>query len=467
MCGGFDQHGRERRDGLAVEVWAGGGLIDVDVGDRLVAEFVGELLSPFGGTGEADFFSVPTADNDGAPRTYSLFRQLSQGAGQFHHRCGAAAGVDAAEDPGVAVIAEHDPFVGQLRAANAAFDHVVGLSGIVHLDLHVHAHALAAEVILDGQPALPVVGGDRAVHISEQGLGVVPGKRQRHDLRNRNCFLDGNALGAGNGGPSGGERIAGHHEVVSDGAALNVILGAPGAVGSDFALLVSVFGGIAVNKDGGRAFALGGERLETAIAVGIRVAHEHYLAFDVDALLAEQIVVFGIAAVSVDERGSDLAGRGHATPCGADAFVLQARIAGDGQLAQDGAVMNGRNHFKRSGFWIAAVNVVAADDDVFEAFGAPLVGDVASQFVVARGAGDVRFGGEEVMLAALFVGGGNGFEFVFDLSFVSGGRGSEAEDGSLGIRGQRCAEHERQTIQRIAIAGALRGISPCTPRLIG
>ena len=56
-----------------------------------------------------------------------------------------------------------------------------------------------------------------------------------------NCLLDGNAFGAGNRGPSGSERIAGDHEVVGDGSALNVIFGAPGAVGIDFAFFVSVF----------------------------------------------------------------------------------------------------------------------------------------------------------------------------------------------------------------------------------
>ena len=54
------------------------------------------------------------------------------------------------------------------------------------------------------------------------------------------CF-DGNAFGAGNGGPSGSERIAGDHEVVGDGAALDVIFRAPRSVGIDLAFLVSVF----------------------------------------------------------------------------------------------------------------------------------------------------------------------------------------------------------------------------------
>jgi hypothetical protein len=246
-------------------------------------------------------------------------------------------------------------------------------------------------------------------------------------------LLDRDALGAGDGGPSRSEGIAGHHEIVGNGAALNVILGAPRAVGNDFAFLVSIFGGVAVDENGGSAFALGGEGFESAIAVRIRVADEDDFAFDVDALFAEKIVVFGIAAVGIDERGCDLAGGGHAAPCRADTFVFHVRVAGDGHFAQAGAIVDGCDHFERSELGIAAVNIVAADDDVIEAFVAPLIGDIAGEFVIARGAGDVRLRREDVMLAALFVGGGNGFESGFDLGLVRGGGGSEAEDGSLGV----------------------------------
>jgi hypothetical protein len=121
--------------------------------------------------------------------------------------------------------------------------------------------------------------------------------------------------------------------------------------------------------------------------------------------------------------------------------------------------MNGRNHFQRRGFWIAAVNVVAADDYVLKAFGPPLVGDVASQFVVARRASDVRLGGEDVMLAALFVRGGYGLEFVLDLNLMSGGRRSEAQDKSLGTKGQRCAEQKRRQCQRCDCHGPPRHFS--------
>ena len=76
---GFFQHGGERGDGLAVEIGAGGGFVNVDVGDGFGAEFVGELFSPFGGTGEADFFAVPAADDDGAAGTHALLARVGRG----------------------------------------------------------------------------------------------------------------------------------------------------------------------------------------------------------------------------------------------------------------------------------------------------------------------------------------------------------------------------------------------------
>ena len=54
-------------------------------------------------------------------------------------------------------------------------------------------------------------------------------------------FFNRNAFCAGDGGPAGRERVAGDHEVVGDGAALDFIFRAPGAVGIDFAFLVAIF----------------------------------------------------------------------------------------------------------------------------------------------------------------------------------------------------------------------------------
>jgi hypothetical protein len=42
-------------------------------------------------------------------------------------------------------------------------------------------------------------------------------------------------------------------------------------------------------------------------------------------------------------------------------------------------------------------------------------------------------GGEEVMLAALLVGRGDGFEFVLEFRLMGGGCGSESQDRSLTV----------------------------------
>ena len=152
--------------------------------------------------------------------------------------------------------------------------------------------------------------------------------------------------------------------------------------------------------------------------------------------------------MGVDKRSRYFAGGRHSTPGRADALVLQVRIAGDGQFAQNGAVMNWRDHFKRSKLWIRTVDIVATDDNVLQPFLPPLVGDVASEFIVAWGAGDVRFSGEDVMLAAFFVGGRNCFELDLDLSLVRGGRGSEAEDGSLAMNREARAEQDKIQIEQ-------------------
>ncbi len=248
----------------------------------------------------------------------------------------------------------------------------------------------------------------------------MPRKRECHDFGRGLGLLDRNALCAGNRRPARRLRVAGDNEVVSDGAALDVIFRAPGAVGIDCTFLVSVFGGIAVNQNCGRAFALGGERFESAIAVRIGIAHEDDFIFDADAVLAQQIVVFGIAAVGVDDGRGHVAGDGHAEPCAADGGIFRVGIGIQRSFAERGLIVDWSDHFERGRLGIGAVNVVAADDDVVEALLTPFGGDVVGEFVVALGSGDMGLGGEDAVLAAFFVGSGDGLEFGFDFGFVCG-----------------------------------------------
>src|SRR5260370_32307976 len=56
----------------------------------------------------------------------------------------------------------------------------------------------------------------------------------------------------------------------------------------------------------------------------------------------------------------------------------------------------------------------------------------------------MRLGGKDVMLTALFVGGGNGFELLFDLDLTSGGGSSEAQDRTLGAERQAGAKQKTE-----------------------
>src|SRR2546430_13063819 len=85
--------------------------------------------------------------------------------------------------------------------------------------------------------------------------------------------------------PAGRGGIAGNDVIVSNCAALNVALRAPRTIGKDFAARGTIFCGIGINEQSGGALAFSRERLEAAIAVRIRVAHENDLASYADAVL--------------------------------------------------------------------------------------------------------------------------------------------------------------------------------------
>ena len=145
----------------------------------------------------------------------------------------------------------------------------------------------AGEPVLERQAALPIFWRHRPVHIFEQRLGVMPGERQGHEMRQRASFAFGNAFRAGNGSPAGRERVAGNDEIVGDGSALDVRFGAPRAIGKHFAFHVTVFRGIGINKHGRDAILFGSQGFESTIAVRIGIAHQNDFAFYINAILAQ------------------------------------------------------------------------------------------------------------------------------------------------------------------------------------
>ena len=166
------------------------------------------------------------------------------------------------------MIAEQNPFVGQLTAANARFDDGVRL----HAGVHVHFHTSfyrAGEAVRDGQSALPIFWRFGAIHIFEKRFGVTPRKWKRGNLWQRVRLLSGDVFCAGDGSPSGRSRIAGNNVIVRDCATLDVALRAPRTIRKNFAARGTIFCGIGINEQSGGALAFGGERLKAAIAVRI------------------------------------------------------------------------------------------------------------------------------------------------------------------------------------------------------
>src|SRR5438132_8940845 len=122
----FRSHRHKRSDSGGREAQALGtrcgggsrdGFVHIEISNQLFLEITGELLAPFRRARERVFFAIPTANHHGAPRTNAALLEFPKSARQLHHRSGPTRRVDSAEHPTVAMIAEQNPFVGQLTAA--------------------------------------------------------------------------------------------------------------------------------------------------------------------------------------------------------------------------------------------------------------------------------------------------------------------------------------------------------------
>src|ERR1700730_1637379 len=154
------------------------------------------------------------------------------------------------------MISEEDPFVGKLRSADAVFDDVIRLNGIVHLHFEVSLHC-AGEAVRNRQSTLPIFWRGWAVHVFEQRLRVVPREWQCDKVRERASFILRNALCARHRSPTRSKWIARNDKVVSNSAALNVGFWTPRTVGKDFAFYVAVFCGIGIDEQRGGAVLFG------------------------------------------------------------------------------------------------------------------------------------------------------------------------------------------------------------------
>ena len=174
--------GRQGADRLWLEVGARGRGVDVEVGDRLRPELVGELLAPLGRAGESHLLAVPGAEDEGAAcGRVPVFRSSPSARVTSMSDAVPLEGSTPPNSQASRWLPEHDPLVGPLAPADPALDDVVRPHAVVHDDLHVRPHAPAPEAVLDRKPALPFLRRNGAVHVLEQRLRVLP--RERRDRR--------------------------------------------------------------------------------------------------------------------------------------------------------------------------------------------------------------------------------------------------------------------------------------------
>ena len=207
--------------------------------------------------------------------------------GGFEHGRGAAVGVDRAVDPSVAVVAGDDPSVMRfgVGAFNGADDVPDGAQLVVLLEMHVHLHRIrAAEMVGEGQAALPVMRHVRAGHGFKNGGCIFVAERVDRDRRLVHFGRVGDALGVRQIGRRSDARGFGiarvkRHELY--GAALHGGVRTHGTARVLVAARVAVVGGVGEDDDARGAPLLGDVSLNAAEVLA--VAHKHDLALDVDA----------------------------------------------------------------------------------------------------------------------------------------------------------------------------------------
>ena len=311
--------------------------------------------------------------------------------GQLHHGCRSARRIDAAVRPGVTVISDDDELIGPLASPNHAGHRPDRPHSIVGADTHVHHERSSAEPIRQRQCASPFRRRLGTTDRLEEHAGVLPRERSADDRGQGSSFRSIDA-GRGRGrGPSWRQRIARHEEVVHDAATLNVARRPPRSLGVDASFGKPVVGRIRIDEEASRAALLGGQCLESSVAVRHRIADESDGALDRDSDRLQTVVVFRIAASGIHNRCGDVAGGGVGVI--GEPQLLRRRlgidIAGHRLLTHRGAPCMRRHHFNRRLFRPRQQNVIRRHRHRFEPEGGELIPNVVGQLAVARRSRDV------------------------------------------------------------------------------
>src|SRR5258705_13255592 len=176
----------ERRGAAAAEGWTGKCAILIEVRDDARAQRVLELLDPFRRADEAPLLAVPGGEDDGAGGLLSVTRERGERARRLEHRHGAAHVVARTRSPGIAMTADHDPFIRPATAPDhpdGVPDLMEGAGAALRLDMQPRAPRSRADVIVERECSLPALRHGRTRHWLEEAPRVAVTHRDDGNLR--------------------------------------------------------------------------------------------------------------------------------------------------------------------------------------------------------------------------------------------------------------------------------------------
>ena len=175
------------------------------------------------------------------------------------------------------MIAQHDDFVRALGAANLGHHVPDRLDGVVHAHPQPDLRRAGAEVVGEGQPALPLTRRHRAAEVLQDDAGVGIRERQHRQVGHVGGVGGSDARCARDRRAVGGGGVAGVVEDVEHRAALHARGRPPGAVGIGVAAVVAVVFRVGVDDQRRRFVFFRYFGLHAAEAAA--VARNHYFAF--------------------------------------------------------------------------------------------------------------------------------------------------------------------------------------------
>src|SRR4029077_19098915 len=123
----------------------------------------------------------------------------------------------------------------------------------------------------------------------------------------------------------------------------------------------------------------------------------------------------------------------HTSPGGTYLWIFGVGILRIWLFAQASCIMNGCDQLQRGTLRHSCINVVFADDHIFESLFPPLVRHIIRQIVVPLRSCKMRLRSEDTVLFAFFFRGGDCLEFLLELILFGGMSTREPQDRATRI----------------------------------